>query len=176
MQCAVQTASADTLWIADRSVTSASRSGADAGSMSTRNSRQSARNGGRRDSGLGPLPRLTSILRRAGAGASEICLIGLTARDAKLYALKRIAIYLRPAQLAISYGLADRPGAEIAAIDAVVTQSRGLALRSDREADQRDPHATRAARFTVGDPRALEASARQTLVLDIADGELVERR
>src|SRR5215831_4641443 len=151
MQCADQTASAEPLRIVDRSVTSASRSGPEAGSMSTRNSRQSAKNGGRRDRGLGPLPRLTTTLRRAGAGASETRLIGLAARDAELDALERVAIYLRAAQLTISCRAADRTGAEIAAISAAVTRSRSLALQSNREADQRDPHAARAARFAVAD-------------------------
>src|SRR5215207_4412132 len=55
---------------------SASRSGAAAGSASTRNSRQSAKNGGSHAASLGPLPRLTSSLVRLGcpgAGESIMC-------------------------------------------------------------------------------------------------------
>ena len=68
MQWADQTASAVPLLIADRSVMSASRSGAAPGSRSTRNWRHSSNIAGSHDSPFAPLPRLTSNFGRVTAG------------------------------------------------------------------------------------------------------------
>src|SRR5712672_1497454 len=79
MAWADHTASTEPLLIADKSVTSATKSGIALGSTSTRNSRHSANIAGSRDRFFAPLPKLTSTLRRVCGCSSAGSLIAASA-------------------------------------------------------------------------------------------------